>query len=230
MRKNVVMIKIVVVAIVIFALTSVALSVGVGQEGTIKWQWETDSDVSIYNTPAIGPDGNIYVTGGGGTATWVPARLFCVSPQGSMLWKSQELDHIEASDPVIGLDGTIYVVGYYKLYAFNPDGSLKWEWEADPHYQIGGLALGTDGTIYTAHIKTAAYVRRVFAINSDGSLRWSNENEWPSYMPLGPNTIGALTIGKNGEVYVYCKDYGTTPREHLRALNPDSGAVLWSTE
>jgi len=199
-------------------------------EGTIKWQWETDSDVCICNTPAIGPDGNIYVTGGGGTVTWVPAKLFCVSPQGSMLWKSQDLDHNCASDPVIGLDGTIYVVGYYTLYAFNPNGALRWEWEADPHYQIGGLALGTDGTIYTAHITTAYYVRRVFAINPDGSLRWSNENAWPSYMPLGPNTIRALTIGKNGEVYANCQDYGTTPRERLRALNPDNGSILWDME
>ena len=223
MGKNEGLLKRVVVAIVIFALMSVAIPVGAGtgQDGTIKWPWKTDSDINICGTPAIGPDGNIYVTGGGGTVTWVPARLFCVSPEGSMLWKSQvQLDHSGASDPVIASDGTIYVVGYYKLYAFNPDGTLKWEWELEPdlHYQIAGLALGTDGTIYTGHC--TGYGGCVFAINPDGTLKWGNKYEMYAFK--------AFTIGKNGDVYMESQHYNGT--HVLCALNPDNGAVLWSTE
>jgi hypothetical protein len=189
------MMKIVVVAIVIFALMSVAVPIGVGEEGTIKWQWETDSNVSICGIPAIGPDGNIYVTAGGGISTWVPARLFCVSPEGSMLWKSQELDHVGVTDPVIASDGTIYVAGFYNISAFNPDGTLKWEWEADPHYQIGGLTLGTDGTIYTCH--GSSYGDCGFAINPDGTQKWGNNY----YTKYKMGSLRAFTIGKNGDVY-----------------------------
>jgi len=197
--------------------------------GTIKWQCTIDSDVGICDTPAIGPDGNIYVTGGGGTSTWVPARLYCVSPQGSKLWRSQDLDHMGASYPVIAADGTIYVVGYYTLYDFNPNGTLKWEWTTPedgdpyPHAQICGATLGADGTIYTAHCQGGSYHRHLFALNPDGSMKWARDLADPN---IG-NGIGAFTVGKDGVLY----GQGTHwVNNSIYALNPDSGSILWDME
>lgn len=200
---------------------------GGGLTGTIKWQWETDSDAGICGTPAIGPDGNIYVTAGVGGMSyiWVAERLFCISPQGSMLWKSQELDHFAAGDSaIIGSDGTIYVVGYYKLYAFNPNGTLKWEWTTPedgdpyPHAQICGVTLGADGTIYTSHCGAGSYHRYLFALNSDGSMKWARDLADPD---IG-NGMSRLTVGRDGVLYGQ-GDYS------IYAFNPDNGAILWKS-
>jgi len=197
---------------------------------TIKWQWETDSDVGISSTPAIGPDGNIYVTAavGGMSYLWIAERLFCISPQGSMLWKSQELDDFGAGDPVIGSDGTIYVVGYYTLYAFNPNGTLKWEWTTPedgdpyPHAQICGPTLGPDGTIYTSHCGSGAYHRYLFAHNPDGSMKWARD----LFDPDIGNGISRLTVGRDGVLY----GQGTHwVNNCIYAFNPDNGALLWQS-
>ena len=196
------------------------------QQGTIKWQWKTESDVAICRTPAIGPDGNIYVTAGVGGMSyrWVAERLFCISPQGSPLWKSQELDHFAAGDPVIGSDGTIYVVGYYKLYAFNPNGTLKWEWTTPedgdpyPHAQICGVTLGQDGTIYTSHCGAGSYHRHLFALNPDGRMKWARD------LFADPNigSVSRLTVGRDGVLYGQCSYF-------IYAFNPDNGAILWQS-
>lgn len=204
---------------------------GGGLTGTIKWQWDTESDASICGTPAIGPDGNIYVTVGigGMSYIWVAERLFCISPQGSMLWKSQELDHSAAGDqPVIGSDGTIYVVGYYKLYAFNPNGTLKWEWTTPedgdpyPHAQICGPTLGADGTIYTVHCGGGNYKRHLFAINPNGTLKWA-------YSTDSIFGLSGITIGKNGEVYGSLGSWAAYENYPIYAFNPDNGSILWQS-
>jgi hypothetical protein len=89
----------------------------VGQEGTVKWRWSPDSSVvGIGYTSAIGANGTVYVIAGS------PIRLFAISPTGSMLWNTQELDFSPytmgeraLSYPVIAADGTIYVGGYYSF-------------------------------------------------------------------------------------------------------------------
>lgn len=92
-----------------------------------------------------------------------------------------------AAAPVIGDDGTIYIVGEYPgtpkgggirnsgLMAISPQGSLKWFF-SNP-VDIGNsfsaiynksVSLGTDGTIYIA-----LYDSNFYALNADGSVKWS---------------------------------------------------------
>lgn len=207
----------------------------VGQEGTIKWQWSADSSVAgIGYTSAIGANGTIYVIAGS------PIKLFAISPTGSLLWSTQELDFSPysmgdraMSYPVIATDGTVYVVGYYKLYAFNSDGTLKWTWTTpenwDPyaHTQISGATLGPDGTIYTTHCGAGAYHRYLFALNPNGGMKWAKDLADPN---IG-NGAKALTVGKNGVLYALQYAYQASGRSWtLFAYNPDNGAVLWSVD
>jgi outer membrane protein assembly factor BamB len=195
----------------------------------IKWQWHADSAFTLCKAPAIGTDGNIYFTGGGMTDTGVSAKLFCVNPEGSMLWQSQELDTYKANSPVIGTDGTIYVVGWYKFYAFNQNGTLKWEWTTPesgnpyPHFGISGTTIGPDKTIYIYHSESGAYHRYIFALNSNGSIKWTKDLADPD---IG-NGAKALTVGKDGVLYTLQMPGGVGT---LYAYNPDNGAIIWSLE
>jgi len=207
----------------------------VGQEGTVKWLWAADSSVvGIGYTSAIGANGTVYVIAGS------PIRLFAISPTGSMLWNTQELDFSPytvgeraMSYPVIAADGTIYVGGYYKLYAFNPNGTKKWEWTTPesgdpyPHFAICGITLGADGTIYTTHCGGGAYHRYLFAIDPNGGMKWAKDLADPN---IG-NGAKALTVGKNGVLYTLQYAYQPSGRNWtLFAYNPDNGAVLWNVD
>ena len=206
-----------------------------GEEGTVKWQWTADAGVTgIGYTSAVGADGTIYVVAGS------PIKLFAISPAGSLLWSTQEMDFSPYSMgeramnyPVIAADGTIYVVGYYKLYAFNPNGTQKWEWTTPengdpyPHAQICCATLGPDGTIYIAHCGGGAYHRHLFAINPNGSIKWAKDLAEPN---IG-NGAKALTVGKNGVLYTLQYAYQPSGRHwSLFAYNSDNGAVLWNVD
>jgi len=106
--------------------------------GTLKWNFETGGE--IESSPAIGPDGTIYIGSGNGT-------LYAINPNGTLKWKFTTEYGIESS-PAIGPDGTIYIGSDdNNLYAINPDGTLKWKFTTKGEI-ISSHAIGSDGTIY----------------------------------------------------------------------------------
>ena len=64
----------------------------------------------------------IYFGASGGTVFWKAARIYALNKEnGKIKWKSEALDHIAlGSQIVVGDDGTLYVIGYYNLYAIDP--------------------------------------------------------------------------------------------------------------
>jgi len=193
------------------------ITIGGGeQEGTIKWQLNLGRWDSPTHDPAMGPDGTIYVTV---TTSTGLAKLYAVTPDGTKKWEC-ELSTWCADNPVVGSDGTIYVISCAYVDAVSPNGTLQWEWVADPVADINGLTLGDDGTIYVGHHGSGAYYRKVFAINPDGTQKWSIE--------LSGSSHTGLTIGQNGEVYV--SDANGESNYPLYAVDPDNGLALWSVE
>ncbi len=191
--------------------------------GEVLWTWETGSEEGITSCPAIGNDGTIYCVTGGGTVTWEPAKVYAISSDSVQLWESEELDHMAASsDVMIGPDGTIYVVGYYKLYAINPtDGTFNWTWEApDPHHtQIGYLTIGNDNTIFCSNIASGAYQRALFAVKN-GQTVWSYTHETIYYATN-------LMITSNNLLAVFWKD-GDPALTNVQAFDPATGAMIWT--
>ncbi|MCK5561368.1 MAG: PQQ-binding-like beta-propeller repeat protein, partial [Thermoplasmata archaeon] len=120
----------------------------VNPDGSEKWQAEMTS--SYLGTPALGPDGTIYV----------PCNfndLIAVNPQGSIKWIFTLTEKPEAiySTPSVGNDGTIYIGCDEHLFAINPDGTIKWKTRltSDRHpydkcHIVASPAIAEDGTIY----------------------------------------------------------------------------------
>lgn len=172
------------------------------EEGTLKWYFTADSaddesnpgNLCEMNTsPAIGPDGTIYIATNDVVYQEVKNYLYAINKNGTLKWKRLIL---EGDTPVIGRDGTIYVVSPKgeKLYAISLNNSLKWVFDFTyfnymrDSYDLGIPSIGRDGTIYITnnihycrayceyqYIIEWADKYYVHAISPNGTEKWKNE-------------------------------------------------------
>ncbi|MCZ7572237.1 MAG: PQQ-binding-like beta-propeller repeat protein [Ardenticatenaceae bacterium] len=204
----------------------------INPDGSEKWVYDPGPQEGYYlgtieTSPAIGPDGTIYIGRGDGI-------LRAVNSDGSEKWAFETYADTYGraqifTSPAIAEDGTIYFgTGVYKVlgvtlgtnvfYALNPDGTLKWAYPADA--ATGGTlsqqifmnpAIGPDGTVYFSAGFTT------YALNPDGTERWhktSIRNMW------------STAVGADGTVYVQAM-YKAGGTGAIYALNPEDGSRKW---
>lgn len=168
-------------------------------EGIQKWAFMTKSEVA--SSPAVGPDGTVYVGSDDN-------HLYAVSADGTQKWAFKTGGSV-ISSPVIGPDGTIYVgSGDGTIYAVNQDGSLKWTFQTGDVVYSSPL-VGPDGTIYVA-----SWDRYVYAIDPNGTQKWAFEtgNGVFSSPAMGPD--GAIYIGSSdGKLYAIKGGKKSEPEE-----------------
>lgn len=80
--------------------------------------------------PAIGPEGNLYVTSGKGSGY---SNLHAFNQRGELLWQSPPQESADDVDglavinaPVVDVNGTVYVGDGNQLWAFTAGGEVKW--------------------------------------------------------------------------------------------------------
>lgn len=151
----------------------------------------------VDSSPAVGPDGTIYVGGDG---------IFALSPRGKVRWHYATDERVRSS-PALLPDGTV-VAGSQddRVHAVDARGQRQWI------HQTGGdvdssPAVGPDGTLYIGSDDG-----RLLALHHDGTYRWS-------ILTRGP-VRGSPAIGADGTVYVGSHD------GRLYAVSP-SGRVRW---
>ena len=109
---------------------------------------------TTYSSPALGPDGSIYIgSGGPGLDLQQPNRLLSISPQGKINWIFITGGSVRAS-PAIGSDGTIYIGSADRmLYSVSLSGgtNLTLQGGASPStpaiYNINSLSVQGNSTI-----------------------------------------------------------------------------------
>jgi hypothetical protein len=168
------------------------------QEGTQRWQYHLGPSYLTGGVhPAMGPDGTIYVTGSGMTATW-KSKLAALTQAGSVKWV-QDLPGGWASSPVVTPDGVVCVAVGKDILAFDPAGVKKWQYNAV--YAVGRLAVGADGTIYTYHVEAGAYQRQTLAISSGGGPKWSTimrlDNQYFVGESIAVTNQAVVVVGRN---------------------------------
>ncbi len=167
-------------------------------QGNQLWSYTTGN--AIYSSPAIGPDGTVYVGSDDG-------RLYAFYPDtGVKKWEFYEPwspPQSFRSAPIPTSDGTIYARrsnGY--LYAINSDGTLKWKvWISYDSYV--SAALGPDGTIYVAGFTDLK------AISPQGTILWT--------FPTGNTIYSSPAIAPDGTIYfggMDTKVYAVDPNTH----------------
>jgi outer membrane protein assembly factor BamB len=187
-------------------------------EGDLSLNWSYEVGVPVQSSPAIGPEGTIYIVMNG--------ALYALDPNGTLKWNnsSHSLGFSPAVDPI---DGTIYTVGNtdHRVYAFNPDGSEKnGNWPFNTGADIDAAPIvGPDRTVYAARDYVDGTNRgKVFAIKPDGTSKGAN---WPFAVPTaGPNDIDSGPIvAADGTVYAASED------GYLWAIDSDGNEKWHST-
>jgi outer membrane protein assembly factor BamB len=194
--------------------------IAINPDGTQKWKTPLNI-LPASTTPAIGPDGSIYVHGNGLEGNTVAIeKLKAISPGGVIQWTFEFnngagifTSEVESS-PAIAPDGTIYVGSMdTNLYALNPNGTIKWTHPASLTSISSSPALSPDGnTVYFVNDIT-----RLYAISSSGVFQWSFQLS-DDYM--GTVNDQSPSVGTDGTIYV------GSPDDHLYAINPD-GTIKW---
>ncbi|MBM3322321.1 PQQ-like beta-propeller repeat protein [candidate division WOR-3 bacterium] len=164
-----------------------------------RWRIRLDTTNAQNSSPAIGPDGTIYV----GSSD---SSLCAVNPDGSFKWRYPVAGAVMSS-PAVGTDGTVYFgCDDSRLYALSPDGSLKWR------HAVGGAcrsspAIAADGTIYVG-----SNSRYLYAVNPNGTHRWA--------FLTGGAIRSSPAVAADGTIYFGSLD------NCLHAINPD-GSAAW---
>ncbi len=135
---------------------------------------------------------------------------------GGIKWSVDIGDY--ASTPVIGEDGTVYVVGsikygnywHLKLYAIYPNGSIKWSSsELYGSMSFKSPALAGDGTVYVHGAD------KLYAFYPNGTVKWSVGTVYSSYSSPAIDDSGTIYIGDN--------------LGRLFAISPD-GSIKWAKD
>jgi outer membrane protein assembly factor BamB len=175
-------------------------------DGKLYWKYRVGEETP--SSPALGPDGTIYIRG--------RVNYLCaVNPDGSEKWRLN-LDSwsyaINVGAPVIEQDGTIYTYGKVGdsmgLYAINPDKTVKWT-TTETFTTMTTPCLGSDGTIYVVNYQGLT------AISNSGVLVWRLQL---------PDTANASSpvIDKNDTIYLGAG-------HKLYAVRPDK-TIRWTFE
>jgi outer membrane protein assembly factor BamB len=171
-----------------------------------KWRFQvsTGSALSLVTSPAIAPDGTLYV-GSPDNA------LYAINPDGTLKWTCP-LDVSAISSPAIAADGTVYIGGRDgTLKAVSPDSAaIKWSRSFGPGVSVTSPAISSDGTI------CCGCEFDFYAVRYDnGSVRVLTSGYSNSAMEA------AAAISVDGTVYV-ARQNGT-----LYAFSGGSGAQRW---
>jgi len=162
--------------------------------GTLKWNYfEGDEQLDLYS-PAIGPEGTVYVGSSEG-------KVYAINPNGTLRWSYTTGGNVE-SPPTIGPGGTVYVGSNDgKLYAINPNGTLKWSYTTGGNV-VSSPAIDSDGIIYFGSDDN-----NIYSIYPYGNMKWKYSTDG--------RVRSSPSIGNDGMIYVGSAD------DNLYVINPD---------
>ena len=190
----------------VYAIDSTADPTGI----SFKWKYTPTAESDwIYASPAIGPDGTLYIATNKGVLALDISGATPVEK-----WFHSVTTQTLKSSPAVGSDGSIYIgTRDNSLLCLNPDGSQKWN-STGLHDILSSPAIGPDGTIYIADANSESADRFLYAIDpADGHQKWTYQ--------AGDVYIQSPAVDSNGVVYIGTSD------NFVHAINPVNGSEIW---
>ncbi len=172
------------------------------------WADSYHLDYEDFGLESSGQVGPISVGRSGSMYSVIDDKLFSISTNElSIEWMMD--DYRIDNFPVVGKDGTIYVVGKFqeagygswKNYAaFDPDGNVKWFFDVNTEGKVlyETFTLGPNGTVYVSGMDTIDSVlyKVIYSLDLSGNVQWE-------YRVLGETFDSARHIAdSNGNVLI----------------------------
>jgi outer membrane protein assembly factor BamB len=188
-------------------------------DGSLRWPLKTGSTSQfpfVESSPAVGPDGTIYV-GVGYDTTPQTGAVFAIDRNGNLKVPKPFLTPEPVnSSPIVAPDGKTIYVGCEdgNLYALNPDLTKKWVSHADGNsFVYSSPAIGADGTIYFCSGDYSDPANSaLYAVTPEGQRLWK--------ATVGDFIESSPTIAADGTILFGSYD------KNIYAFNP-SGSEKW---
>ncbi len=176
----------------------------VATNGEIRWRF-TARVPGPSPTPAVGPDGTVYLRGADGT-------VYALKPDGTRRWTTDiSADQRKLGPAVlVGPDSYLYTTSYAStlVYKLQPGGFFQWAHNLHAR-TLAGSTVSTDGVVYAGGDDGTFR-----AIEPDGFERWSTRLDGP--------VIGPPSVDLQGRAYVLVGG----PQPHLVAVDA-AGQTRW---
>ncbi len=167
--------------------TDAGLLYAVDTDGTVFWRALFDSPV-LYSV--LDKSGNIY-------GTLADGRVFCISPEGKILWSVRLGKRISRS-PALGQSGTIYVATDNNfLYALSPGGAVLWSLPVKG--ELTHPVLSPQGMLYAGSSDWLVYAFQA---------EKSQQSAWPLY---GHDSLHSGSSSRKKQSYDINKQYAGNP-------------------
>jgi len=205
----------------------------------------------VLESPAIGPDGAIYLGNG--------HFIFAIRPDGSEKWRFSTGGGTSGGAPALDQDGTLYMPsGSASFHALLPNGAEKWRYYSTAGtYSYCSPAVGPNGAIYIGcgldllalrptngaeawRYRVGEYIFASPAVGADGTIyarsimnflvavNPNGTQKWTLNLGGGYGSsvnTGSPVIAPDGTIYTY--GMATPTARGLIALNPN-GTTKWS--
>jgi outer membrane protein assembly factor BamB len=181
-------------------------------DGEVIWYFKASA--AVQASPAIGPDGTLYVV----TSTkyaWFSGsnNLYAINTTGWIEWFYAIGGEGCFGSPIVLEDGTIYLGTLEgELIAFNDDGTIRWSYDSEESIQTTP-AISENGTVYFTTEDNMLY-----CLSPDGEYLWSrffNNTEW-----------SRPSIDSNGTIYITSRS-SEQANSRVHAINPN-GTEEWN--
>lgn len=165
----------------------------VQRNGVSKWTYPTGTGSPYPH--AVASDGTIYT----GLSLASGYGFGAIDQFGKLKWQFDMESRVQIP-PVIGTNGTVYVVVSNYIYAFDSVGSLKWRYSHATAFVSDGAA-GSLGDIYIA-VRGSNEMPAIVSISEKGELSWTYQLDTFDVSALAlDNREGVIVHGVNGVVY-----------------------------
>ena len=229
------------------------------EDGSTKWTFVDSDDVDVdvnrvsNHTPAISPDGTIYMGGYRSVDGFIESFFYAINPPseaggntGELLWRYRPPDEsvryagdethngsFKFSNPAIGADGIIYITNSeHSIYAFNPsDGSRKWRStgsdgmvsSSNTDIFESSGAVAADGTIYFGGVNGNDML---YALKpTDGIRKWAYDVSDPNTFAKKLHHVkSGAVLGADGRTYFASNE----KKVYALDSNDTDSELVWS--
>ena len=197
--------------------------------------WQGSTGDTLTSSPAVGPDGTVYIGGDDGI-------FYAFNADGSSKWtydtsSPTSVGSFDTTAAAIGGDGTVYAAANVgdtatgaiqgTVYAFNPNGTVKWTYmiqePSDPTLSSALASPPALASVVTADdtLYLKAQDNNIYSLNTaTGTLKWT--------YPVPGVSYAAPSVAPDGTVYLGSDNstlYALASNGSLRWTFPAASAI-----